>query len=173
MTAMVSFEALVHIEAGEPFTNTLHIAKGLNIPHASVIKLVRKYKSDFDEFGRIGFEIQLGSPLPQGGFGRATEYALLNEGQATLLLTYMRNTDRVRQFKIALVKAFLAAKNLINTDYMSLAKKHAVLNVELESERELASFSGHSLSMWKQKSKYLKAAIEQVEQQMQPCLDFG
>lgn len=170
MGSMAKFEELVRVEAGEPFTNTLHIAKGLNMPHASIIKLVRHYKSDFEEFGLIRFEIQARLKGKHGGGD--VEYAYLNEGQATLLLTYMRNTDRVRQFKIALVKAFLAARNLINTDYMSLAKKHAVLSVELENERELASFSGYSLSMWKQKHKRLKSALEDVQQKMQPCLNF-
>ncbi len=40
------------------------------------------------------------------GAGRHTEYAILNEPQATLLLTYSRNTDSIRRFKIKLVKAF-------------------------------------------------------------------
>lgn len=84
----------------------------------------------------------------------------------------MRNTDKVIDFKVALVKAFLAAKNLINTNYMSLTKQHAILSVELENERELASFSGYSLSMWKQKHKRLKSALEDVQQKMQPCLNF-
>ena len=38
--------------------------------------------------------------------GGDTEYALLNRDQALLLITYMRNNERVRALKKALVKAF-------------------------------------------------------------------
>lgn len=40
---------------------------------------------DLNEFGPIGFEIQKGQPLPQGGFAKPTEYAILNEQQSTRL----------------------------------------------------------------------------------------
>jgi hypothetical protein len=49
----------------------------------------RRYQSDLEEFGPFGFEIQKSA-------GRPTEYALLNEQQSTLLLTYMRNSELVR-----------------------------------------------------------------------------
>ena len=37
----------------------------------------------FEEFGPLAFETRKGKALPQGGFAKATEYALLNEQQAT------------------------------------------------------------------------------------------
>jgi phage regulator Rha-like protein len=40
------------------------------------------------------------------GAGQKTEYAALNERQATLLLSYMRNVEVIRSFKIKLVKKF-------------------------------------------------------------------
>jgi hypothetical protein len=51
-----------------------------------------------------------GKALPQGGFAKATEVALLNEPQATFLLTLMRNSEIVVKFKLALVKAFFALR---------------------------------------------------------------
>ena len=180
MGSMVSFEELVQVEAGVPLTTTLHIAKWTGVKHKNILELLKRFLSDFEEFGLVRFETlnsAFETPNSQGlkersTRGRSTEYACLNEGQATLLLTYMRNTDIIRQFKIALVKAFLAARNLITTDYMSLVKQHAALSIELKNERELASFSGYSLSMWKQKHKRLKSALEDVQQKMQPCLNF-
>src|SRR5690606_5591455 len=44
------------------------------------------------------------------GAGQPEKYALLNEDQAYLLLTYSRNTKRVRETKIALVQAFRRAR---------------------------------------------------------------
>ena len=44
---------------------------------------------------------------------RKREVAYLNEPQTTLLLTYMKNTEKIRHFKKALVKAFYKAVNYI------------------------------------------------------------
>lgn len=45
-------------------------------------------------------------PFETAGGMQTREFAILNERQATLLITYMRNTDIVRQFKMRLVKRF-------------------------------------------------------------------
>jgi len=44
-------------------------------------KLIRQNTSDLEEFGPLGFEIQVVN-RPQGG-GAKTEYAILNEQQAS------------------------------------------------------------------------------------------
>lgn len=90
---------LVLLHHNEPMTTSLAIAEGTQNTHESIIKLVRKYVEDLQEFGTFGFEIQKSG-------GRHTEFAYLNEPQATLLITYLRNNEIVRRFKIALVKAF-------------------------------------------------------------------
>lgn len=94
---------LVTLSGGTAVTNTLTIAGGTDNDHASVIKLVRTYLADLEEFGRVGFEIQT---FATAGGNQQREYAELNEQQTTLLLTYMRNTDIVRFFKKRLVRAF-------------------------------------------------------------------
>lgn len=91
--------SLVTIKDGQAVTTTLAIAKGTRSDHASVIKLVRSYQSDLEEFGLLDFK-------SESTGGRPTEYAFLNEPQATLLLTYMRNTEMVRAFKKKLVREF-------------------------------------------------------------------
>jgi phage regulator Rha-like protein len=98
---------LIVIHYGKPFTTTLAIAEGVGMEHAGVIKLVRKFKSDFEEFGFLGFQIQ----EKRGTQGAQTEFAELNEDQATYLMTLFRNTPIVRAFKIRLVKAFRSALN--------------------------------------------------------------
>lgn len=102
----VNMAGIVIERAGELVTTSLAIAEGTRVEHKAVIQLARKYLEDLEEFGPITFEMRMGEPLPQGGFGRATEFAFLNEPQSTLLLTYMRNSDIVRGFKKALVRAF-------------------------------------------------------------------
>ena len=89
-------------------TDTLSISNGTDNDHASVIKLVRSYQSDLEEFGRVGFEIV---SFETAGGHQEREIAILNEQQATLILTYMRNSEIVRTFKKALVKAFYELRN--------------------------------------------------------------
>lgn len=97
---------LVTLINDQPLTDTLIIADGVDRPHHGVIQLVRQNKADFEQFGPLAFEMRVVN-REQGG-GSQGEIAILNERQATLLLTYMRNTDVVKQFKIALIKAFFA-----------------------------------------------------------------
>ena len=42
---------LVTVNNGSPVTTTLTIAEGLEVEHASIIKLVRAYQNDLEEFG--------------------------------------------------------------------------------------------------------------------------
>lgn len=93
---------IVVVHHNQPFTNTLAVAEGVGIEHKNVIALVRKFKSDFEEFGTFAFQTRKSG-------GRQTEYAELNEDQATYLITLFKNTETVRAFKIRLVKAFRKA----------------------------------------------------------------
>ena len=111
---------LVTLFDGNPVTNTLILAEGTGNQHASVINLVRKYADDLSEFGLIAFQTRLGGDnsafeMANSRFeiansrskqGRPTEFAYLNEPQATLLMTYMSNTPIIREFKKRLVAAF-------------------------------------------------------------------
>lgn len=94
---------IVTVFEGEAVTSTVTVARETENEHASVIALVRKYQADFSEFGGVRFQIE---PFETAGGAQSREIALLNEQQATLLLTYMRNTPVVREFKKRLVKEF-------------------------------------------------------------------
>lgn len=95
-------------------TNTSVIAEQCAISHQAVLRHVRTHRSEFEEFGQLGFEIRV---VSAHGAGQPTEVALLNEDQATYLITLLRNTDTVRRFKRALVKAFRAALDEIERLY--------------------------------------------------------
>jgi phage regulator Rha-like protein len=96
---------------GEPVTTSLAISEGTQIEHKAVIQLIRKYLDDLEEFGPLTFEMRV-VKRPQGG-GSQSEIAFLNEPQSTLLLTYMRNSDIVRAFKKALVRAFFELRDVV------------------------------------------------------------
>jgi phage regulator Rha-like protein len=82
------------------------IADGSGVQHKNVLDLIDSRRPDFEDFGPLAFETRKGVALAQGGFAKGTRFALLNEAQATLLMTFQRNTDQVVAFKKALVKAF-------------------------------------------------------------------
>ncbi|WDM65300.1 phage regulatory protein/antirepressor Ant [Stenotrophomonas forensis] len=114
---------LVSLSGDTAVTSTQTIAGNTDNDHSSVIKLVRTYLSDLEEFGLVRFEIR---PRSQGQHGGGdTEYAELNEQQATLLLTYMRNSPIVRSFKKSLVRAFFDMAQRIK---MRASDPMAVLN---------------------------------------------
>ena len=83
-----------------PITDSKIISEKLSLSHHSVTRLIRKYEFDFNQFGQVGFEIQ----------GKEKIY-FLNEPQFTLLVTYFKNTDLIREYKIKFVKAFMFMKN--------------------------------------------------------------
>lgn len=101
-------ELAINVMDGEPRVSTLAIADYVQTAHATVIKLVRSSMSSFNELGFLRFEIQEN----RGTQGAATEFAWLNERQTTLLLTFMRNTERVKECKIRLVKEFHQYKDM-------------------------------------------------------------
>ena len=110
---------LVLLHHNEPMTTSLAIAAGTENEHASVMLLVRKFISELETFGKVSFEVapegnsrfEIGKSVvevnnPRDSKGRRTEIAFLNEPQATLLITFLRNSEIVVRFKVALVKAF-------------------------------------------------------------------
>ncbi len=117
--------SLVLMQAGNPVTTTVAISEGTCNEHASVIRLVRSYLPDLEEFGRVRFEIQT---FDVAGGTQQREIAMLNEQQSTLLLTYMRNNDHIRGFKKKLVKAFYELHNRNNqTDTVSVLNDAATM----------------------------------------------
>lgn len=88
---------------GELRVSSLIIAQQTERDHEPVLRLIRDNLSDFEAFGRVSFE---NGPFVTAGGMQTKTYALLSEQQATLLITFMRNTDVVRAFKVALIKEF-------------------------------------------------------------------
>lgn len=96
-------QSLIELNHNEPVTTSLAIAEGTCIEHKAVIQLVRKYSDSIQRFGQLTFKMGV---VSRHGAGQKAEYAVLNEQQATLLLSFMRNSPIVVKFKVALVGAF-------------------------------------------------------------------
>ena len=119
---------------GCPVTTSLAIAEGVGNAHKTVIQLIRQNTVDLEDFGNLAFEMR----NSEVGAGRPTEYALLNEQQATLLLTYMRNNETVKQFKKRVVKAFFEMRDQLQaqTPDMTQLSKMDILRLAMESEEQ-------------------------------------
>jgi len=93
----------------EPFTTSDVIATFAGLQHHTVTRLIQQHEADFKEFGLLRFQID---PVKREG-ARGTKYTKhyqLNEEQATLLMTYLKNTAQVRAFKKELVRQFYAMR---------------------------------------------------------------
>ena len=95
-----------------PLTTTVIIADSLDKRHTDVLALTHKYEAELKTFGVVPFKTELQTRGNRGGSQEA-EYAYLNEQQATLLISMMRNSPKVIAFKIALVKAFYEMRKLL------------------------------------------------------------
>ena len=74
---------------------------------STVSRLIRNYEKDLEFFGKVGFEIRASEA---SSTGQKEKLYHLNEQQATLLITYLRNTAPVKVFKKALVHEFYAMR---------------------------------------------------------------
>lgn len=106
----------------EPFTTSEVIAECAEVKHHAIQQLIQKHKSDFRSFGLIAFEMR--KPPAGSKGGRPETIYHLNEQQATLLMTYLRNTPVVREFKKELVRQFYAMrKELLNVRVAKAERK--------------------------------------------------
>lgn len=106
---------IVFVDAdNEPFTTSTVIAAETGNEHESVVRIVRDNLDDFEEFGVVRFEIGKPAASSNGG-GRPVKYAVLTEPQSALLITYLRNNAKVRDFKKRLVGGFFAMRQLLLT----------------------------------------------------------
>ena len=96
---------------GELRVSSFIIAEQTERDHEPVLRLIRDNVEDFESFGRVSFE---NGPFATAGGVQRKSYALLNEQQATLLITFMRNTPVVRAFKVALIQEFYRMRQALN-----------------------------------------------------------
>lgn len=92
----------------EPRIDSRELAERLGLQHRSVFKLISDNRAEFAALGKVRFQI---APSTDSATGQVSKSALLTEDQCYLLLTFSRNTDRVRGLKVRLVQAFSAARS--------------------------------------------------------------
>ncbi|EAI9356999.1 phage regulatory protein [Campylobacter coli] len=116
----------------------------------SIQRLIRNYKQDLECFGELGFELQKIAKTNK-------KIYYLNEQQATLLLTYMKNSESVRNAKKVLVFAFYQMKeklkNLEQEQEKARFKTLSDENLRLNSLNHHQKI-GYKSQLKQQKEKY-------------------
>ena len=104
---------LVYIDGKkEPYTTSAIIAECAGVKHHAIQEHIRKQIGRLEQFGKVSFKMR---PLQSGQ--QAKDY-ILNEQQATLLITFLKNTEQVADFKTNLVKAFFEMRDELSKRYL-------------------------------------------------------
>lgn len=135
-TEVASPLAIVTINNGEAVTTSLVLAQLLERPHHSVILLVRKHEQNLKAFGSLEFQIQV--MRSDGKGGEKAQIAILNEQQATLLISFMSNSPKVVDFKIKLVKAFYEMRMKLEAEKIKKLENEASLTKAIRAGLENA-----------------------------------
>lgn len=152
---------LVFMENNEIFTTSQAIAEGVQHNHSTVLKLIRK-SMDLDQLR----DLKSKSLKTKG---RAAEVFYLTEEQATLIITLMKNTPVVRNFKSSLVKAFFKQRKLLqkllsqkdNAEW--LEKREKTKNVRLEETDVIKKFVNYATEQGSKNAHRYYANISKME----------
>jgi len=156
---------LVNNIDGELLVSSEVIAESIEHEHKQLIRLIRDNLKDFQEFGRVGFQ---NSPFETKGGIQKREIALLNENQSTLLITYLRNSELVKRFKINLVKAFSLMKQKLQASKFDIPQTYSQALL-------LASKQAQQLQEQKEVLEQQKPKVEfyDVVTQSKDTIDIG
>jgi len=117
---------LIVMQKNDIYTTTLIISENLGMKHDNVVALLKKYSS-----------IEILSMFKTDKLstkGRAIVNYLLTEEQALLLVSMMKNTPKVIEFKIKLVRAFIHYRKLAS---QLLSQKQNVAWIEKRQDTKV------------------------------------
>lgn len=143
----MQIKSLVQIQRNELRAGTWLIAQGFNRKHNEVLKIIEKYRIDFEDFSALK-----AGKLKSTGGRPVVEY-LLTEEQTFLLGTYLRNSPIAREFKKAIIKEFGRMRRLLD------AVKANTQNAEWIKQRD----SGRPLRL--ESTNAMKAFIQYAKDQ--------
>jgi len=105
---------MLQLIKNEPRVSSFIIAKNTNNAYESIRDLIKKYENKLTLFGEI-----LTADLKSVVGKEAKKVTLLNEQQAYLLITFMRNSKIVIDFKVKLVDEFFKIREFIHNQTLN------------------------------------------------------
>ena len=152
---------------GTPATTQNTVSELTDNNEQSVQRLIRAYEADLKEFGELEFKNEL-ICNSKNKINYKKVYCL-NEQQATRLLTYMKNTAKVREAKKILVKAFYDMRQKlqecqINGYKGQLAKHNAVIaSLKNELAKRGKIYDAEVIERYEQKEENLRAMLHNAK----------
>lgn len=108
------------------------IAQGAGVEHRAVLQMITKHEARVERFGQLAFEMR-------PGYNNSTvRVALLNEQQSTLIMSFMRNTEQVMDFKEALVDGFFKMAEQLNNQPALTEDEIVHRALEIQTNKVLA-----------------------------------
>lgn len=90
------------------YTTSDIIAEYAEVTHHAIQQIISRHEKDLKEFGAVAFDVR--AVKQKRGVNEQKIYHL-NEQQATLVITYLKNTAPVRAFKKELVRQFFLMRS--------------------------------------------------------------
>jgi phage regulator Rha-like protein len=158
---------IVVIHKGEPRVSTWVLKDGFGFgeDHRYLVRMIEKYKPDFEDFGVVTTERQ----QLKGKTGRPVQAVLLNESQAMFLGALFRNSPEVIVFKKRLVKEFARMKNELvriaaqNQNAQWLETRHAGKETRLIATDSIKAFVSYAKGQGSTKAEMYYANISKME----------
>lgn len=119
---------LIVLKNDSALTTSILVSEGIGIEHRAILELIRKYKD------RKIFQTFTVQPEKMATKGRSGEFYYLTENQAMFLITLMKNSEKVLDFKESLVNAFVEYRNLAQK---LLAQKNNIEWIETRKETKV------------------------------------
>lgn len=121
------------LQDGELVVDSRLVAEKLGIQHKNFLETARKYQEKLESRPRFGhLRFQTETVTNSIGAVNQVVYILLTEVQATLLMTFSRNTPEVVEFKLDLVEAFDKAKKVLQFNAQSDGIEYERLKFKLK-----------------------------------------
>jgi phage regulator Rha-like protein len=157
-------ENLVKVTDGTPTTTASVIARGIGVNKKSVSDMIEKYSDDFKEVS--AFEMRkVITPTK----GRPVVDWVLDEPQSSLLIMMMRNSEKARGFKVALIKEFYKLRTDANNGIDLLNKAYKELE-EYQNKGKAWSEFGRHLAKVKPE---IQNTVASAEKYAQLCISFN
>lgn len=165
---MNQFTQLVSLaDDGELRASTEVIASGMEYEHRSVLQLLRKHAELLSRFGGVAFEMRT---FETNGGQQQREIAHLNEQQAALLISLMRNKPRVIEFKASLVAEFFRMREALRTRENTLWERRLALETKDAKSSAKGRLGSKLMNERKSDLTTIRPERESLKLEMEPGL---
>ena len=144
--------------------SSLDVAAGMKVEHETIVRLIKRYENHFQDIRVFRFEIG-----KFGDVGRPISFCYLDEEQATFLITLMKNSDVVVEFKRKMTKVFfkmrkaLAKQMNLKANAEWVASRQSGKLIRREETDTIKAFVAYAKAQGSQNAERYYCAISKME----------